>query len=69
MIGNKGLTDAVVAETDKALDIHQLIKIKAHGADKSDLKEMGLEIAQKLDCGFVGAIGRTMIFFRPKPEE
>ena len=33
MIGQKGLTDAVIAEIDSALDTHELIKIRIRGAD------------------------------------
>ena len=38
-IGGKGLTDAVVAEVELALEHHELIKIKVAAADRSFIVE------------------------------
>ena len=35
MIGQHGLTDAVLAEVDIALNAHELIKVRIRGADKN----------------------------------
>ena len=34
IIGDKGLTDEVVAEIDRALKAHELIKVRAESADR-----------------------------------
>ncbi|MGL6036053.1 MAG: YhbY family RNA-binding protein, partial [Legionella sp.] len=36
LLGAKGLTEAVVAETHIALQTHELIKVKINGAEKED---------------------------------
>ena len=44
MIGQKGLTDAVLAEIDSALNIHELIKVRIRGADKDECAEQCLKL-------------------------
>ncbi|MDF2530033.1 MAG: uncharacterized protein K0Q57_913, partial [Gammaproteobacteria bacterium] len=46
MIGNKGLTDNVLAEMNIALDHHELIKVKI-AADRDERAEIIQEILDK----------------------
>ncbi len=64
LLGAKGLTDAVVAETDIALNIHELIKVKINGAEKEDRLEMSNNLCQKLEAELVQMIGNTAIIYR-----
>ena len=65
MIGQKGLTDAVIAEIDSALNIHELIKIRNRGADKDECAEQRLKIEQLLNADVVHKIGFITVFYRP----
>jgi len=65
MIGQKGLTDAVLAEIDNALNIHKLIKIRVRGADKEECAEQCLKIEQLLNADVVHKIGFITVFYRP----
>jgi RNA-binding protein len=65
LIGDKGLTEAVIKETDHALKAHELIKIKA-GSDDKALRGQWLEtICRKLGAAPVQQIGKILIVYRP----
>ena len=67
MIGQNGLTDAVLAEIDVALNVHELIKIRIRGADKNKRSEQCLKIEQQLNANVVHQIGHIAAIYRPKP--
>ncbi len=64
-IGQKGLTAAIHQSTEKALDQHELIKVKFIDFKEKDQKN---EIAGVLESGtgseVVGMIGHTAILYR-----
>lgn len=64
MIGNKGLTEAVQAEINRALDDHELIKIKIACGNSDDRLRIIQEICdiQKAQC--VKKIGRIVAIYR-----
>ena len=66
MIGQNGLTDAVLAEIDVALNAHELIKIRIRGADKNKRSEQCLQIEQQLNAEVVHQIGHITALYRPK---
>ena len=68
MIGQNGLTDAVLSEIDVALNAHELIKIRIRGADKNKRSEQCLQIEQKLDAEIIYQIGFITVLYRPKPK-
>ena len=39
LLGDKGLTEAVIKEIDRNLTAHQLIKVKAAGEDRDSLRD------------------------------
>lgn len=68
LLGAKGLTDAVVAETDNALKTHELIKVKINGAEKEDRIAMSQQLCQQLEAELVQMIGNTAILYRKNNE-
>ncbi|NJN47103.1 MAG: ribosome assembly RNA-binding protein YhbY [Candidatus Competibacteraceae bacterium] len=64
MIGNKGLTEAVLNEADRALADHELIKIKINAADRQALASMIEQLCESLDTELVQRIGHTATLFR-----
>ena len=68
LLGAKGLTEAVVAETDIALNAHELIKVKINGAEKEDRIEMANVLCQQLTADLVQIIGNTAIIYRKKKD-
>lgn len=69
LLGAKGLTDAVIAETDVALQTHELIKVKINGAERDDRLTMATELSQKLGAAFIQMIGNTVILYRKKEDK
>lgn len=69
IVGSKGLTEAVVAETDVALLAHELIKVKINGHEREERVQIFTELAEALNASLVQVLGNTMILFRKKPAE
>ena len=69
LLGANGLTEAVIKEVDRALDAHELIKIRVPGDDREERDEMFLELAEKLSAARVQEIGKLLVLWRPNPEK
>ena len=65
MIGQSGLTEAVLAEIDIALNAHMLIKISIRGTDKKERIEQGKKIASQLNADVIDQIGGITVLYRP----
>lgn len=69
MVGDAGLSDSVVAEIDRALGAHGLIKVRIFGDDRDARQAMALDIEQRTGCALVQAIGKLVVLWRPRPED
>lgn len=68
-VGKGGISDALIAQTDDALRVHELIKLKVLLESAPDKpREIAEEIAQKTGSQVVQVIGGSMIFYRENPE-
>ena len=68
MIGNKGLTDNVLAEIDNALNQHELIKVRVSGLEKADRVTMVEEITLKSSANLIVIIGHIAVLYRAAKE-
>jgi RNA-binding protein len=69
LIGDKGLTDEVLAEIDRSLKAHELIKVRASSGER-DARDVWLEtICDRLQAHAVQQIGKVFVIYREKPEE
>ncbi len=68
IIGNAGLTPAVLEEIARTLKSHELIKIRATG-EREEREAMMQEICDKLDAGAVQHIGKILVVYRPLDEQ
>ncbi len=64
LMGAAGLTDAVMAEIDQALDDHELIKVKLVADDRSQRQELGERISREQKAALVQAVGNVVLLFR-----
>lgn len=64
MIGNNGLTEAVLKEVDVSLNAHELIKVQVAGDDRQLRKSLLEEIADKTNAIAVHHIGKQLVFYR-----
>ena len=69
LLGAKGLTEAVIAETNTALDIHELMKVKINGAERDDRMLMAHDLCQALEAELVQMIGNTAIVYRKRKDQ
>lgn len=65
MIGNAGLTPAVLDEIERSLKSHDLLKIKVMHDEHELRASMLQEICTLLKAGAVQHIGKTLIIYRP----
>jgi RNA-binding protein len=67
-IGAKGLTDEVVAEIERALNAHQLIKVRAGGLERDARDEALSAICEKTGADAVQQVGKVFVLFRKSDE-
>jgi RNA-binding protein len=67
-IGHAGLTDAIVREAAAALEIHELIKIKARAAERTARNTMLTDLATRTGSELVNRVGHVGTFYRPRPK-
>ena len=67
--GSSGVTDTLVAEVDRALTAHELIKVKIGTDDRQQRVAMGDEISVRTGATAVHRVGKVVILWRPRPEE
>lgn len=68
MIGNDGLTAAVLREIDVALRAHELIKIRVFSDDRTAREDLLARICGAVAAAPVQHIGKLLVVFRPEPE-
>lgn len=65
LIGDRGLTDAVLKEIDLNLNAHQLIKVRVAGEEREARGAMLDTICETLSCAPIHHLGKTLIIYRP----
>ena len=68
MIGNAGLTEAVLKEISQTLKTHELIKIRVMNDDRALRATMLETICSQLDAAPVQHIGKILVIYKPNPE-
>lgn len=63
-VGKAGITEAVMAQVDSALEARELIKLRVLPAAGDSVEEVALEVARQADAHLVQVIGRNFILFR-----
>ena len=66
-LGEKGLTDAVIAEIDRALAAHDLIKVRAAPLNRDEREVALASICERANAQAVQHIGKMLIVYRRKP--
>ena len=67
MIGNNGVTPAIIEEIDRALNDHELIKVKLSAGSKDERETVAAELAQKTNSTMIHSIGRMALLLRHNP--
>ena len=68
LMGNAGLTEAVVAETRRALGDHELIKVRLPGLDRTERDAALRLLAEQTGSTMVTRIGHIAVLYLPHPK-
>ncbi len=68
MIGQAGLTEAVIKEINLALDTHELIKVKIR-AERDDRKIISEQICSQTLSEQIQSIGQIAVLYRKNPKK
>lgn len=68
-VGKGGVTAAVVAETKKSLEAHELIKARIDVDDAAERRATAETLARETDAHLAGTIGKIAILYRERDEE
>ncbi|GAB6033821.1 ribosome assembly RNA-binding protein YhbY [Galenea microaerophila] len=63
-IGNNGVTESVLAELDRSLAHHELLKVKIAAGEREDRKVVIDYLIQNSGASLVQAIGKTVVLYR-----
>ena len=68
LIGDAGLTPAVMKEIELGLDVHGLIKVRVFGDDREQRITFYESICTELGAAPVQHIGKLLVLYRPKKD-
>ena len=68
MIGTSGLTAAVMAEVERALKCHEVIKIRVLNDDRDARKIILEQICTQLHAAAVQQIGKILVIYKPQED-
>jgi RNA-binding protein len=67
MISGRGLTDGVLAEINRSLTSHELIKIRVLDTDRAERDALLAEVCDRTGAQAVQHIGKILVVFRANP--
>lgn len=62
-VGKSGLTEAVIAALDQALDAHELVKVRFQ-ASKDEVDGISRSLEESTDSTLIAVTGFTSVFYR-----
>jgi RNA-binding protein len=68
IVADKGLSETVLAEIERALNDHELIKVKLRG-DRDVRKQWAQNIAEQCQAELIQTIGQVACYYRKHPEK
>jgi len=69
LLGQHGLTEAVLAEIEQAIAHHELIKVRVPGMDRDDKRAIIQAICETCNAELVQAIGHMAVLFRKRAQD
>ena len=68
-LGHAGVTPELVAEVDRALTAHELIKVSIAVEDRIERRALGETLAQRVGATPIHRVGKILILWRTRPED
>ncbi len=69
MVGDAGLSDALLAEFESTLAHHELIKVRIKAGDRESRDKMVDELCSTSGADLVQRVGNMALLFRSNPEK
>ena len=69
LVGQNGVTPNLIAELDRALNDHELVKVRARVGDRELRDALLAELAAATRSELVQRIGHVALYYRRNPEE
>ncbi|MEH6444362.1 MAG: ribosome assembly RNA-binding protein YhbY [Oceanospirillaceae bacterium] len=67
-VASKGLTENLQLEVDRALEDHELIKVKFSISDRETKKQLIRELCEVVEAQIIQEIGHIVLIYRPSLE-
>ncbi|MBL4760306.1 MAG: ribosome assembly RNA-binding protein YhbY [Mariprofundaceae bacterium] len=68
-IGQHGISEGVIAETDITLNIHELIKVQIQQGERKERQAAIDTLCQKTKSELIHAIGKVFIIYRQSKDQ
>ena len=68
-VGRTGIQESVVAELDRALTAHELIKLKINDSDRGAREAIADTLSERTGSAIVQRVGKVVVLWRPAPDE
>lgn len=68
-VGKEGVSEALVAATDRALTDHELVKVRLPQVEREERAEMASALERATGAALAGVTGRIAILYRRHPEK
>ena len=68
-VGRGRLTPAIVEETKRSLEAHELIKVRIDGDDAAERREIAERLAAESGAELAATIGKTATLYRARVEK
>jgi RNA-binding protein len=69
IIGQNGVSESLIKELNKALDFHELVKVKIAAGEREDRAGIIETLCEQTAAEKVQAIGKTVTLFRRNPKK
>ena len=68
IVGDQGVTEGVVNETDRALIDHELIKVKLACGEREDRRLAAVQLTEACNAQLIHSIGKVVVLYRANPK-
>jgi RNA-binding protein len=69
MIGKDEINESIIAATDEALTIHELIKVKLQEGCLGDRKDIAAELSAATEASVAQILGKNFLLYRESKEK
>jgi RNA-binding protein len=69
IVGAAGASDALLAELEIALDVHELVKLRIAADDREQRKELIDQLCRRAKAELIQRIGHTAVVYRERSKD